>query len=91
MRCAARRRAPHANIHDCNRIPAASIYWNTRSGRQRSSLSLRQFEWQTIVATCKQREEVVAKAMEHWPFEPSKRGLGKTPRDAVGGGVKQRW
>ena len=39
----------------CIRIPAASIFSYTHSGRQRSLLSARQFEWQTIVATWKQR------------------------------------
>lgn len=31
--------------HDCNWIPAGSIFSYTRSGRQRSVLSARQFEW----------------------------------------------
>ena len=37
--------------HDCSRIPAAWIFSYTHSGRQRSVLSARQLEWQTIVAT----------------------------------------
>jgi len=37
--------------HDTSGIPAARTFSNTHSGRQRSSLSARQLEWQTIVAT----------------------------------------
>ena len=41
--------------HETNRIPATSTLSYTQSGKQRSVLFRRQFEWQTIVATWNQR------------------------------------
>jgi len=49
------RRGRTVILHDTSRMPAAWIFSYTHSGRQRSVLSARQFEWQTMVATWKQR------------------------------------